>query len=416
MGSRVRVALLTVAVVLIVSVGTALAAAPGVLYGDPTNVTQSGVVLQGSVNPSDKPTTYYFDYGASTGYGTATAQATLPKSKAWQAVSAAITGLSAGSTYHYRIVAWNGGGTKDKTIGSDHTFTTASAPDPPGDLSPSPDDPTLGGIHPDNGADASPAEGLRPTLGASVVVRAVAGRVLIRRPGSGSFARLTTGAEVPVESQIDATNARIALTSELPDGRTQTGRFGGGTLPAAPGSPGLPRPLPPRSSLPEVSPARAGRVGLGWFRAEAAPQPSVGAPTMADASEPTVATVRRPCAERAGLWRIAATAAHRLTKGLSSFETPPSSAAGAPCRRAVPRPVSSAVGVVGYGILSGITRGAKISVASNVTSHRLTLAVAGASGAAGHSHAPAERHSATPVNHDMVERSAGAVEIGLQQR
>ena len=57
--------------------------------------------------------------------------ATLPKSKAWQAVSAVITGLSAGSTYHYRIVAWNGGGTKDKTVGSDHTFTTAFPPDPP---------------------------------------------------------------------------------------------------------------------------------------------------------------------------------------------------------------------------------------------------------------------------------------------
>ena len=228
MGSRVRVALLTVAVVLVVCVGTALAAAPGVLYGDPTNVTQSGLVLQGSINPSDKPTTYYFEYGASTGYGTTTAQATLPKSKAWQPVSAAITGLSAGSTYHYRIVAWNGGGTKDKTSGSDHSFTTASPPDPPGDPSPSPGDPTLDGMHPDNGTDASPAEGLRPTLGASVIVRVVAGRVLIRRPGTGSFARLATGAEVPIESQIDATNGRIALTSELPDGRTQTGRFGGG--------------------------------------------------------------------------------------------------------------------------------------------------------------------------------------------
>ena len=125
---KVELALVTVAAVLFVCVGTALAAAPGVLYEDPTNVTQSGAVLQGSINPSDKPTTYYFEYGSSTGYGAMTAQATLPKSKAWQAVSAVITGLSAGATYHYRIVAWNGGGTKDKTVGSDHTFTTASPP------------------------------------------------------------------------------------------------------------------------------------------------------------------------------------------------------------------------------------------------------------------------------------------------
>jgi hypothetical protein len=226
MAPQGRLALVTVAAVLVLCVGTALAAAPGVLYGDPTNVTQSGAILQGSINPSDKPTTYYFEYGTSTGYGATTAQATLPKSKAWQAVSAVITGLSAGSPYHYRIVAWNGGGTKDKTTGSDHTFTTASPPDSPGDPSSSPGDTTQdfsgGGTHPD------PADGLRPTLGSSLVLHTVAGRVLVRRPGSGGFARLATDAEIPVESEIDASHATIKLTSALPSGRTQTGRFGGG--------------------------------------------------------------------------------------------------------------------------------------------------------------------------------------------
>jgi hypothetical protein len=208
----------TVAAVLFVCVGTALAAAPGVLYGDPTNVTQSGAILQGSINPSDKTTTYYFEYGTTTGYGAMTAQATLPKSKEWQAVSAVITGLSAGSTYHYRIVAWNGSGTNDKTVGSNHTFTTPSPPDPP----------EGGGTQPDGGGDTSPADALRPTLGSSVVVHAVAGRVLIRRPKSGRFVRLATDTEVPFESEIDASRATIALTSALPSGRTQTGRFGGG--------------------------------------------------------------------------------------------------------------------------------------------------------------------------------------------
>ena len=209
---------MTVAAVLFAPVGTALAAAPGVLYGDPTNVTQSAAILQGSINPSDKTTTYYFEYGTSTGYGAMTAEATLPKSKEWQAVSAVITGLSAGPTYHYRIVAWNGGGTKDKTVGSDHTFTTPSPPDPP----------EGGRPQQDHGGDASPADGLRPTLGSSVVVHPVAGRVLIRRPGSGRFVRLATDTEVPLESEIDASHATIALTSALPSGHTQTGRFGGG--------------------------------------------------------------------------------------------------------------------------------------------------------------------------------------------
>lgn len=229
MAPQGRLVLVMVAAVLFVCVGTAVAAAPGVLYGAPTNVTQSGAVLQGSINPSDRPTTYYFDYGSSTGYGATTAQATLPKSKAWQAVSAVITGLSAGSTYHYRIVAWNGGGTKDKTVGSDHTFTTASPPDPPsspGDTTP--DVSAVGDTLPDQGGEASPAGGLRPTLGSSVVVHPVAGRVLIRRPGSGRFARMATDTEIPFGSELDASHATVALTSALPSGGTQTGRFGGG--------------------------------------------------------------------------------------------------------------------------------------------------------------------------------------------
>jgi hypothetical protein len=215
-----------VVVVLFVCVSTALAAAPEVLYGDPTNVTQSGAVLQGSINPSDKATTYYFEYGTSTAYGAVTAQATLPKSKAWQTVSAEIAGLSAGSTYHYRLIAWNGGGTKDKTVGPDHTFTTVFAEDP---SSSAPD--TTQDVSEGSGTEANhgnPATGLRPTLGSSVVVHAVAGPVLIRRPGSHRFVRLAPDAEVPLKSEIDASRATIALTSALPSGRNQTGRFGGG--------------------------------------------------------------------------------------------------------------------------------------------------------------------------------------------
>ena len=297
MAPQGRLALVTVAAVLFVCVGTALAAAPGVLYGDPTNVTESGAVLQGSINPSDKPTTYYFEYGTSTGYGATTAQATLPKSKAWQAVSAMITGLSAGSPYHYRIVAWNGGGTKDMTVGSDHTFTTASPPDSPGSPSSGPSDPTQdvsgGGTHP--GA----ADGLRPTLGSSVVVHAVAGRVLVRRPRSGRFARLATDAEVPVGSEIDASQATIALTSALPSGRTQTGRFGGGRFQLRQDLRGyvdlyLRGHACPRSDrhAPGGSASAASADGAATV---------FGGTTMAGGSAPTVATVRRPCAERAGL-------------------------------------------------------------------------------------------------------------------
>ena len=308
MAPQGRLVLVMVAAVLFVCVGTAVAAAPGVLYGAPTNVTQSGAVLQGSINPSDRPTTYYFDYGSSTGYGATTAQATLPKSKAWQAVSAVITGLSAGSTYHYRIVAWNGGGTKDKTVGSDHTFTTASPPDPPsspGDTTP--DVSAVGDTLPDQGGEASPAGGLRPTLGSSVVVHPVAGRVLIRRPGSGRFARMATDTEIPFESEIDASHARSRSPLLCPPGAPRPAGSAADASSCAMVAGAT------STSISAAAPAR-GRAGTR-DSGRRLPLPRgggtatiFGGMTMAGGSAPTAATVRRPCAERAGLWRTAATA------------------------------------------------------------------------------------------------------------
>src|SRR3954467_9605537 len=118
----------TVASVLLLWVGTALAAAPGVLYAEPTGVTTAGATLDGSINPSDKTTTYRFEYGLTSAYGSTTANAQLSKSKAWQPVSVELAGLAPATTYHYRILAWNGGGSKDKTVGADRSFTTAAPP------------------------------------------------------------------------------------------------------------------------------------------------------------------------------------------------------------------------------------------------------------------------------------------------
>ncbi len=278
MAPQGRLALVTVAAVLFVCVGTALAAAPGVLYEDPTNVTQSGAVLQGSINPSDKPTTYYFEYGSSTGYGAMTAQATLPKSKAWQAVSAVITGLSAGATYHYRIVAWNGGGTKDKTVGSDHTFTTASPPDPPS--SPGDTTPDVSG-----GGDTLPDQMRRgESRGqAPADARGERSSACRSRPRSGPAA---SKRQVRAAGDRRRGSAQERDRREPREGRAHLRAPLGAhpnrpvrrrTVPAATRSPGLPRPLPPRLRLPDLAPARACRVDVRRFRPKAARQPSVGA-------------------------------------------------------------------------------------------------------------------------------------------
>ena len=220
----------TIAAVLLLCVGTALAAAPGVLYEEPSGVNTADVTLHGSINPSDKQTTYHFEYGLTSAYGSTTADAQLSKSKAWQPVSAELAGLAPATTYHYRIVAWNGGGSKDKTVGADRSFTTAAVPPDPSDPTPpggdTPSDPTTPGDSP--GGGPSVGDAVRPVLGASVVLQPGRGHVMVRRPGNDAFVPLVGGAELPVGTQVDARGGSIALTSALPSGSTQTGHFGGG--------------------------------------------------------------------------------------------------------------------------------------------------------------------------------------------
>ena len=69
----------------------------------------------------------YFQYGLTTSYGHTTPMQTQ-NGNAVRAISANISGLSASHTYHFRIVAYNGGGT---AFGSDGTFTTLTATGPP---------------------------------------------------------------------------------------------------------------------------------------------------------------------------------------------------------------------------------------------------------------------------------------------
>jgi hypothetical protein len=76
----------------------------------------------GTVNPQGRTTTWYFEYGTTTRYGTRTASKSAGSSLSDQSVSASISRLRTGVTYHYRLVARNDAGT---TRGADLTFRTA---------------------------------------------------------------------------------------------------------------------------------------------------------------------------------------------------------------------------------------------------------------------------------------------------
>ena len=96
-----------------------------------SSVTETGATLNATVNPEGTTVTKCeFEYGTSTSYGKTAPCASAPGSGSSSVgVSAAITGLSANTTYDFRIVATNGGG---ESKGLNETFkTTAPAAGPP---------------------------------------------------------------------------------------------------------------------------------------------------------------------------------------------------------------------------------------------------------------------------------------------
>jgi len=100
---------------------------PVVITNPATYVASFSATLNGSLNPRGSTTTVYFQYGLTTSYGSATPVQTQ-NGNAVRAITANISGLSASSVYHFRMVAHNGDGT---SFGSDRTFTTLSATGPP---------------------------------------------------------------------------------------------------------------------------------------------------------------------------------------------------------------------------------------------------------------------------------------------
>jgi phosphodiesterase/alkaline phosphatase D-like protein len=83
-----------------------------------TNIATTSATLNGTVNANGYLTTVSFEYGTTINYGsTATANQSPVTGNTIANVSADITGLTLGSTYHYRIVATNSlGATKSSDM------------------------------------------------------------------------------------------------------------------------------------------------------------------------------------------------------------------------------------------------------------------------------------------------------------
>src|SRR3954467_14546268 len=86
---------------------SALAAAPTATTGAATNITSTTATVNGSVNSGKEQTTYHFEYGTPTAYGTSTPDANAGKGNKTSNVSADLATLAPSTTYHYRLVATN---------------------------------------------------------------------------------------------------------------------------------------------------------------------------------------------------------------------------------------------------------------------------------------------------------------------
>ena len=111
------------------------AAQPSVTTGAATGVSGGAATVHGNVNPNRSATTYFFEYGTTTTYGSTTTSTSAGSGSSAVAVSADLTGLSSGSTYDFRLVATNAHGTtegdNEKFIASSPTTTRlVVSPDP----------------------------------------------------------------------------------------------------------------------------------------------------------------------------------------------------------------------------------------------------------------------------------------------
>jgi hypothetical protein len=126
MQSRRAIGIAAAALAALIAPAAASAAAkPVVTTGGASSVGQTTVTLNGRVNPREADTTYFFQIGPTSLYGTNTAPAPAGNGNRAIRVSVPVTGLAPATTYHFRIVAQNRRGL---VKGKDRTFRTQRQP------------------------------------------------------------------------------------------------------------------------------------------------------------------------------------------------------------------------------------------------------------------------------------------------
>lgn len=107
----------------LVALNTAADNVPAATASAASGVTGAGAMLNGTVNPNGADTTVSFQYGLTTSYGSTAAYGSVGAGVVTLPVAVLVSGLTCGSTYHYRVVATNTNGTSNS---SDQTVAAAA--------------------------------------------------------------------------------------------------------------------------------------------------------------------------------------------------------------------------------------------------------------------------------------------------
>lgn len=100
-----------------------LAPLPTVTVLQLQDLTPNSARFVGAVNPNGASTTAHFEWGPTSLYGNTTPDVSMGNGTSDVQISFALGGLSPHSTYHYRLVATNIGGTANS---GDQVFATTS--------------------------------------------------------------------------------------------------------------------------------------------------------------------------------------------------------------------------------------------------------------------------------------------------
>ena len=105
---------------------------PTIVKAETSNITTNSVIFHGEVGPGNGGTTYHFEYGKTSSYGTSLPDVGIGSGfEAVPVEQLSGAALEPSSEYHYALVAEN---RSKRVVGEDHTFVTlpaATAPRPP---------------------------------------------------------------------------------------------------------------------------------------------------------------------------------------------------------------------------------------------------------------------------------------------